>query len=175
MASPAQSLWKRLRLPCSRIPPTSRGVGLILEFSFSLITRCSRAANYNAAAYENANMWERIMFRASAFLSLGLMVLSAGHVSARNLSEQQARAKATAILKGDPYGRTTKIAASRIKKAQLISAGTSACGPVSNPVWQFRVSVPANVTPHGNEPIDGHLVLDARSGRMDCAGLPFLD
>jgi len=99
------------------------------------------------------------------------------HAHARDLSEQQARQKAAAILKGDPYGPTAKIAGSRIQKAQLIKAGTTDCdgSPVIRPVWQFHVTVPANVVAYGNELIDGYLVLDARSGTMQCATLPFLD
>jgi hypothetical protein len=110
-----------------------------------------------------------------AILCSGLLLLTTTHAVARDLSEQQARVKAAAILKSEPYGPTAKVAASRIRQAQLINAGTTDCGTVTKPVWQFHVTVPANVVAHGNEPIDGYLVLDARSGKVVCASLPFLD
>lgn len=101
----------------------------------------------------------------------------AGTASALELSEAQARNKAAVILQGDPYGPTVNVAASRIQKAQLLTAGTTDCGggAVTRPVWQFHITVPANVVSYGNEPINGYLVLDARSGKMLCASLPFLD
>jgi hypothetical protein len=37
-------------------------------------------------------------------------------------------------------------------------------------VWEFHV-----VAKGDNGPIDGHLALDARTGKMVCANLPFLD
>ena len=93
------------------------------------------------------------------------------------LSEKQARLKAAAILKGDPYGSTIEIAASRIAKAQLLVSGTTDCGAsaVKSPVWQFLVVVPKGAIPTQHSEIRGYLVLDARSGKMECAGLPFLD
>jgi hypothetical protein len=115
------------------------------------------------------------MKKLAAVLCASFLLTFATCATARDLSEQQARQKAAAILKGDPYGRTAKIAGSRIRKAQLIKAGTTDCGRVTKPVWQFHVTVPANVVAHGNEPIDGSLVLDARSGELQCASLPFLD
>lgn len=93
------------------------------------------------------------------------------------LSEKQARLKAATILKGDPYGSTVEIAASRIAKAQLLVSGTTDCGAsaVTSPVWQFLVIVPRGTVPTQSNEIRGYLVLDARTGRMTCAGLPFLD
>lgn len=104
-------------------------------------------------------------------------VRSTGDTAGQNLSEVQARSNAAAVLKGDPYGRTASAAASRIQKGQLLVAGTSDCGkqPIVRPVWQFHVTVPANVISYGSEAINGYLVLDARSGKMLCTSLPFLD
>jgi len=91
------------------------------------------------------------------------------------LSEGRARAAAIAILKGDPYGQTTEQVAQNIVASQLLNGGSTRCGgKTAKPVWEFHVVVPANRNPNGN-PIDGFLVLDARSGKMICAGLPFLD
>ena len=86
------------------------------------------------------------------------------------LSEPQARAKAIALLKGDPYGQTDAAVANNIKQAQLVqNAASKACGRKAT-VWEFHV-----VAKGENGPIDGYLALDARSGKMVCANLPFLD
>jgi hypothetical protein len=93
------------------------------------------------------------------------------------LSEQQARTKAISILRGDPYGRTAAEVARTIKDAQLRPDGnTKACGAKKRPAWEFHIVV---VTPDkdqfNNGVIDGHLALDARTGRILCANLPLLD
>ncbi len=113
----------------------------------------------------------------STLAALFLLAIASHGWAQGLLSEAQARLKAVAILKGDPYGETTKAAAEKIRKAQLIAGGTSDCGasPVVRPVWQFHVVVPKDIVAHGNEPIDGYLVIDARSGKLECASLPFLD
>jgi hypothetical protein len=99
-------------------------------------------------------------------LALGL---GAAH-GAGPLTEQQARAKAIALLKGDPYGQTDAAVANNIKQAQLVqNAASKACGRKAT-VWEFHV-----VAKGENGPIDGYLALDARSGKMVCATLPFLD
>lgn len=91
------------------------------------------------------------------------------------LTQRQAQAKAIAILKGDPYGRTTAEVSRHIRKTELLRAGTSICGPVAKPLWSFHVVVPTAENPAGPATIAGTLVLDAASGRLECAGLPFLD
>jgi hypothetical protein len=93
------------------------------------------------------------------------------------MGERQARLKAAAILKGDPYGSTVEIAAGRILKAQLIVAGTTDCSSstFANPVWQFLVVVPKDANPSQDNEIRGYLVLNARTGKLECANLPFLD
>ncbi|HLH92036.1 MAG TPA: hypothetical protein VKX28_26690 [Xanthobacteraceae bacterium] len=86
------------------------------------------------------------------------------------LTEQQARAKAIALLKGDPYGQTDAAVAKNMKQARLVqNAESQACGRKAT-VWEFHV-----VAKGDNGPIDGYLALDARSGKMVCANLPFLD
>ena len=86
------------------------------------------------------------------------------------LTEQQARAKAIALLKGDPYGQTDAAVANNIRQVQLVqNAASKACGRKAT-VWEFHV-----VAKGENGPIDGYLGLDARSGKMICATLPFLD
>ncbi|MBN9081296.1 MAG: hypothetical protein BGP04_23730 [Rhizobiales bacterium 62-17] len=91
------------------------------------------------------------------------------------LTKRQAQAKAVAILKGDPYGKTTADVSKHIRKAELLRAGKSICGPVAKPLWSFHVVVPAAENPAGPATIAGTLVLDAASGQLECAGLPFLD
>jgi hypothetical protein len=108
----------------------------------------------------------------AAVLCASFLLTFATSATARYLSEQQARQKAAAMLKGYPYGRTARIAASRIQKAQLIKAGTSKCGhPVTRPIWRFHVVVPATeVEIDGG--IDGYLEIDAQSGEEVCSPLP---
>jgi hypothetical protein len=93
------------------------------------------------------------------------------------LSEQQARAKAINILKGDPYGRTANEVAKNIKQVQLVQDGnTKACGTKKTPVWEFHVvAVTANKDQFNNGVIDGYLAVDARTGTILCANLPLLD
>lgn len=94
-----------------------------------------------------------------------------GASAASLLSEQQARAQAIAILKGDPYGTTSAQVAANIKQAQLIQDGHSrACGEPRNMLWEFHVI--ARTT---ERRIDGYLALDARSGELVCTNLPLLD
>ncbi len=102
-------------------------------------------------------------------------VLAPSVQSPELLSEKQARAKAIAILKGDPYGNTTSEIARRIVEAHMITAGTVCGEKVHSPLWHFHVVVPENVVPYGNNAIDGYLDIDGRSGEMVCARLPFLD
>ena len=90
------------------------------------------------------------------------------------LSEEQARAKAITLLKGEPYGSTPDEVTKRILEAQLITAGTVCGKTVRSPLWQLHVAVPKNAIPTGNNAIDGNLVIDARSGMMLCSDLPFL-
>jgi hypothetical protein len=93
------------------------------------------------------------------------------------LSEQQARAKAINILKGDPYGKTANEVAKNIKQVQLVLDGnTKACGAKKSPAWEFHVVVvTANKDQFNNGVIDGYLAVDARTGKILCANLPLLD
>lgn len=100
------------------------------------------------------------------------LLLSLGAAQAQApLTEQQARAKAIEILKGDPYGRTNAQVAANIKGAELVRDGkTRACGARGTAAWEFHV-----VVTNRDPPINGYLALDARSGRVMCANLPLLD
>jgi len=105
------------------------------------------------------------------------MLVPGGASAASLLSEQQARAKAIDILKGDPYGRTPDQVSRNIKQVQLAQDGnTRACGARKTPAWEFHVVV---VTPDkdqfNNGVIDGFLAVDARTGKILCANLPLLD
>jgi hypothetical protein len=92
------------------------------------------------------------------------------------LSEQQARAKAIAILKGDPYGKTDAEVAKNVKEARLLrKADSKACGSKVT-AWEFHVVVvTANKDQFNNGVIDGYLAIDPRTGKMLCANLPLLD
>jgi hypothetical protein len=87
------------------------------------------------------------------------------------LSQEQARAKAVAVLRGDPYGKTNAEVMGNIKQVEFLRDGvTEPCGAMKKPVWQFHVVVSAAA-----RHIDGYLILDAQSGKMLCHNLPFLD
>ena len=91
------------------------------------------------------------------------------------MTESQARAAAIKILKGDPYGKTDKQVLKNMTEAQLVTAG-SVCGDkVTRPVWRFQVFVPKARNPSGDNDIRGYLVIDAHTGKLVCAGLPFLN
>jgi hypothetical protein len=94
------------------------------------------------------------------------------------LTEAGARAAAIKILMGDPYGKNAQEVGLNLSSSELIMSGNTKCGgkPTASPVWQFHVVVPASRNPNpGGNAIDGYLLLDARNGKMKCAGLPFLD
>lgn len=119
---------------------------------------------------------KRTTARAAGALFL-IVLQSAAATAAATLSESQARNKAIAILQGDPYGTTAAQVLDNIKAIQLISAGTSNCsgGRVKSPVWELHVIVAKEKRTNGEGAIDGWMSLDARTGKMLCAGLPFLD
>ncbi len=104
-------------------------------------------------------------------------VLSATAPAASLLSEREARAKAIAILKGDPYGATYAEVAENIKQANQQGDGkTRACGPRKTPAWEFHVVVATGKKEQfNNGVIDGYLALNARSGKLLCTNLPLLD
>ena len=79
---------------------------------------------------------------------------------------------------GDPYGKNAQEVGLNLSSSELIMSGKTKCGSnkSGSPVWQFHVVVPANRNPNSSgHAIDGYLLLDARTGKMKCAGLPFLD
>lgn len=111
----------------------------------------------------------------SAMTAVGIWV-SLAH--AKDLfSEEQARARAARIIRGDPYGSTLTAAAQTIKQARLFRQGeTSSCGTMDGPAWEFHIAVmTANKDQFNNGLIDGYLVLDARTGEIKCTNLPLLD
>jgi hypothetical protein len=90
------------------------------------------------------------------------------------LSEQKARLAAAQILKGDPYGQTIPQVLKTITSSRLVVRGSSSCGAVKSPQWIMHVSVPERPS-KGTNKIEGDLGIDATTGKMICAGLPFLD
>ena len=116
-----------------------------------------------------------MLVRGIAIALASALVAAAPARAAGEMSEQQARAAAAKILKGDPYGDSIDQIMKNIEGAQLITAG-SVCGSrVTKPVWQFHVVVPKERNPSGDNEINGLLVIDGRTGKIICAGLPFLD
>lgn len=94
------------------------------------------------------------------------------------LTQPAALQKAIAILHGDPYGKTPAAVRQPIVGTALVVPGSraqDACGPTKKPVWVFDVAVPATSGPAAHEAIRGALVLDAATGKMERATLPFLD
>lgn len=116
-----------------------------------------------------------MLVRGIAIALAAALVAAAPARAASVMSEHQARAAAAKILKGDPYGDSVDQIMKNIEGAQLITAG-SVCGSrVTKPVWQFHVVVPKDRNPSGDNEINGFLVIDGRTGKIICAGLPFLD
>jgi hypothetical protein len=92
------------------------------------------------------------------------------------MTEQQARMAAAKLLRGNPYGDTLNQIMKNIESAQLVTSGTVVCGvKVTKPLWQFHILVPEARNPSGDHEINGFLAIDARTGKIACAGLPFLD
>jgi hypothetical protein len=93
------------------------------------------------------------------------------------LSKDQALARAIAVLKGDPYGKTAREIASNIKGIELLQNGsTKACGANTTPAWEFHVVVRTpDKNLFQNGVIDGYMALDARTGKLLCGNLPLLD
>lgn len=110
----------------------------------------------------------------AATLPLAALLLATAVPAAEPMTEKRALAAAVAILQGDPYGDTVAAVTANIRERRLVARRDTVCGGGATPVWAFRVVVDHPVTnPDGR--IDGWLVLDAVSGRIVCAGLPFLD
>jgi hypothetical protein len=116
---------------------------------------------------------KRLVAAAAVISTLALTCAQAASL----LNEQQARAKAVNILKGDPYGQTATELAKVIKEVAFLQNGnTKVCGAKKMPVWEFHiVVVTADKDAFDHGVIDGYLVLNARNGRMLCANLPLLD
>lgn len=119
---------------------------------------------------------ERPLMRAARFtLALIITLLVAPALAASPMNERQARAAAVQILKGDPYGKTDAQVLKNIAEAQLVTAGSICGAKITRPRWRFEVFVPKARNPSGDNDIRGYLVIDAGTGKLVCAGLPFLD
>ena len=115
------------------------------------------------------------MKRVAFYVALTAALVTAPAQAASVMNEREARAAAAKILKGDPYGNTLDQIMRNIEGAQLITAGTVCGSKVAKPVWQFHVVVPKNRNPSGDTEINGFLAIDGQTGKIVCAGLPFLD
>jgi len=115
-----------------------------------------------------------------AIISFALFVCLPSICAAQGtlLSRQDAHERAVEILKGDPYGRTSAEVSRAIKSELLVVDGKdeNACEVDyrERPAWRFHVVVEKNGSTAANG-IDGYLWLDAKTGVLLCAGLPFLD
>lgn len=113
----------------------------------------------------------RICWRVSVAL-----VVTVVTAEAANLSADQAREKAIAILQGDPYGQTPSEVARNVRAIEYLPNGSAAACGRRDALWQFHVVVDTGQKGQfRNGVIDGYLWLDARSGKMLCASLPMLD
>ena len=115
------------------------------------------------------------MKRIALLLALVAALTTAPVLAAGVMNEQQARAAAVKILQGDPYGQTPAAVMRNMQDAQLITAGSVCNAKVSKPVWRLHVVVPKERNPSGDNAIDGYLVIDGQTGKIVCAGLPFLN
>jgi hypothetical protein len=130
--------------------------------------------SWRSDALNNAAV-RRGMKRMALSLALVAALVTAPALAAGVMNEQQARAAAVAILKGDPYGQTPAAVMKNMQDAQLITAGSVCNAKVSKPVWRLHVVVPKERNPSGDNAIDGYLVIDGQTGKIVCAGLPFLN
>jgi hypothetical protein len=113
-------------------------------------------------------------------LIIAASLLCTPAVAAQPLSPDSAAEKAVSILQGDPYGNSKSEVLSGIDGQMLIVKGTDPCSKtrIKSPLWVFHVTATdRNSTDASGKPskIDGFLSLNASSGKMVCAGLPFLD
>ena len=112
------------------------------------------------------------------FISFALLICMTTNCPAQSifLTRENAHNSAVQILKGDPYGQTPGEVSRTIKSELLVVDGKDEINCDvdyrKNPAWRFRVVVEKNDTADG---IDGYLLLDAKTGKLTCAGLPFLD
>jgi len=113
--------------------------------------------------------------RIAIFLTLVAALVTASAHAASVMNEQQARAAAAKILKGDPYGKTLADVLQNIEAAQLVTAGTVCNSKVTKPVWRLHVVVPKERNVANDSEINGDLIIDAQTGKIICAGLPFLN
>lgn len=106
-----------------------------------------------------------------ALACVAWLVLSRSADAASLLSQSQARTKAIAILRGDPYGKTDVEVMRHIKETKFLPDGKpTPCGDLHKPAWKFHVVVFTRA-----HKINGYLILDARTGKMLCTNLPLLD
>lgn len=106
----------------------------------------------------------------------GLTLATAPAGAAALLSEPDAKKQAVDVLLGDPYGHTPAEVETAIKQTQFLQDGkTKACGMTNTALWEFHVVVAVPKEQSASGVIDGYLALDARSGKLLCANLPFLD
>lgn len=115
------------------------------------------------------------MKRLGMSLALIAVLITAPALAADVMNKRQARAAAVKILQGDPYGSTPADIMRNMQDAQLITAGSVCNAKVTRPVWRLHVVVPKERNPSGDSEIDGYLVIDGQSGKIICAGLPFLN
>ncbi|MDK9694861.1 MAG: hypothetical protein OEL76_00545 [Siculibacillus sp.] len=107
-------------------------------------------------------------------IAAAAMPLLASPLSAAEITEKRALARAVEILKGDPYGDDERQVLANITERRFGPRSATVCGGGASPVWAFRVVVKA-ARDHDGGPIDGWLVIDGKTGRLVCANLPFLD
>ena len=89
----------------------------------------------------------------------------------RILSEESARSAAIGALLGKPYGWTFDDVSRVVAAGRFVEADAKRmCAGNGAPVWEFPVS-----TTHEGMSLRGVIQINARTGKLDCANLPFLD
>ena len=91
-------------------------------------------------------------------------------VDGATITLDEALERAVEILLGDPYGQTREDVLGHIADARIEQ--DDPCG--AEIAWAFDVHVP-DAPNMGGQSIRGDLLVDARTGRMVCAELPFLN
>ena len=105
----------------------------------------------------------------TAAILVGCLMGLASRPSFSQTSANKARRDAIKLLLGDPYGKTPAAVSKVIVSQKSVRDTHCQSGKI---VWEFIVAVPASkAQPQG---VNGHLVLDRMTGKLICAGLPFL-
>lgn len=109
----------------------------------------------------------------STLLLVALGAAANAQPAAGFLTKDQALRRAVRILMGNPYGQTFDEVNRTIKSQDLTPPYHPRCG---NPRWQWVFNVATSDRANlGQGAINGWLCIDAATGAMTLASLPYLD